>query len=103
MELVAAVFVAGPLGYFVSARNRALAIYLAVWAVVFPIQSAIVGVFEDFDVLYFVFNALILCLGIGLNRDGAVLGERWAKLESAGAEGNAAYEGRATSRKALQT
>ena len=76
MELIAAVFIAGPVGYFVPPRNRALAIYLAVWAVVFPIQSAIVGVFDDFDVLYFVFNALILALGIGLNRYGSVLRER---------------------------
>jgi hypothetical protein len=28
------------------------------------------------DVLYWVFNALILCLDIGLNRLGSVLGER---------------------------
>jgi hypothetical protein len=51
-------------------------IYLALWAVVFPIQSAIVGLFDDFDPLYFVVNAVILSVGIGLNRGGAALRER---------------------------
>jgi hypothetical protein len=76
MELIAAVLIAGPLGYFVAPRQRALIAYLVVWAVIFPIQSIVVGIFDDFDVLYFVFNALILCLGLGLNRYGSVLAER---------------------------
>jgi hypothetical protein len=84
MELIAAVLIAGPLGYFFSPRKRALVAYLVVWAVIFPIQSAVVGITDDFDVLYFVFNALILCLGLGLNRYGSVLAERRrAKLASA--------------------
>jgi peptidoglycan/LPS O-acetylase OafA/YrhL len=75
MELIAAVCIAGPLGYFVSPRRRALIAYLGLWVVVFPIQSAIV-LSDDFDPLYFVVNALILALGIGLNRAGSVLRER---------------------------
>jgi hypothetical protein len=76
MELIAAVCIAGPLGFLVSPRKRALAIYLGIWAIIFPIQSVIVGADDDFDILYWVFNALILCLGIGLNRGGAVLRAR---------------------------
>jgi hypothetical protein len=84
MELIAAVLIAGPLGYFVAPSKRALIAYLVVWAVIFPIQTAIVGIFDDFDVLYFVFNALILGLGLGLNRYGSVLRERRrAKLTDA--------------------
>ena len=46
MELILAVLIAGPVGYFTSTR------------------------------LYWVSNALILCVGIGLNRLGSVLRER---------------------------
>jgi hypothetical protein len=44
MELIAAVFIAAPLGYFLPGRTRArgLAVYLVVWAVIFPIQTAVV-------------------------------------------------------------
>ena len=75
MELIAAVFIAGPLGYFLPGRTRArgLAVYLAVWAVIFPIQTAVVHAdnADDIEPLYFIFNALILCAGIGLNTFGA--------------------------------
>jgi peptidoglycan/LPS O-acetylase OafA/YrhL len=80
MELIAAVLIAGPLGYFLPTRSRArgLAVYLVVWAVIFPIQTAVVHAEnpDDIEPLYFVFNALILCLGIGLNTLGAGLRER---------------------------
>ena len=86
MELIAAVLTAGPLGYFVSPLKRARAIYLVLWAVIFPIQSLVVGLEDDFDVLYFVFNALILGLGLALNRLGSVLRERRrAKVSGAAA------------------
>jgi hypothetical protein len=75
MELILAVLGAGPIGYFSKSRRRGLLIYLALWAVVFPIQSAIVGLFDDFDPLYFVVNAVILSVGIGLTRGGAALRE----------------------------
>lgn len=74
MELVAAVLIAGPLGYF--AGRRALAIYIALWAVIFPIQTIAVSADEGIDLAYFLVNAAILALGIGLNRLGAHLRER---------------------------
>jgi hypothetical protein len=76
MELILAILVAGPIGYFTETRKRGLLMYLALWAIVFPIQTVVVFSDDGSDVLYWVFNALILCLGIGLNRLGSVLGER---------------------------
>ena len=80
MELIAAVLIAGPLGYFLRTRSRArgLAVYLVVWAVIFPIQTAVVHAEnpDDIEPLYWLFNALILCGGIGLNTLGARLRER---------------------------
>ncbi len=76
MKLILAIVVAGPTGYLTETRNRGLVMYLALWTVIFPIQTVVVFSASDGDVLYWVFNALILCLGIGLNRLGSVLGER---------------------------
>ena len=78
MELILAVVAVGPIGYFTGARKRGLVMSLALWAIVFPIQTIVVHSenADDIGVLYFVLNALILCLGIGLNRLGSVLGER---------------------------
>ena len=76
MELILAIIGAAPIGYFTPTRRAGLLVYLAAWAVVFPIQSAVVGFYSDFDVLYLPVNAVFLCLGIGLNRLGSVLGER---------------------------
>jgi hypothetical protein len=75
MELIAAVLIAGPLGYFVRARRRSIAIYLVVWAVIFPVQTAVVHAENPADIVpsYFVLNALILAAGIGLNTLGARL------------------------------
>ena len=77
MELIAAVFIAGPLGYFVETRTRlrGIAIYLVVWAVIFPIQTVVVHAENPDDIVpsYFVINALILAAGIGLNTLGARL------------------------------
>ena len=76
MELAVAVAIAGPLGYF--AGKRALAIYLVLWAVIFPIQTIVVHSenANDINVLYLVFNAVILAFGIGTNRLGARLRPR---------------------------
>jgi hypothetical protein len=73
MELIAAILLAGPLGYF--ARRRGLMLYLTLWAIVFPIQTVVVHSenADDIGVSYFVINAFILGLGIGLNRLGARL------------------------------
>ncbi len=82
MELIAAVLLAGPLGYFAKSRKQGLILYLLLWAVIFPIQTIVV--FNDTassgdDWLYWVFNALILAGGIALNRLGAWLSERRAR------------------------
>jgi hypothetical protein len=76
MELILAILIAGPIGYFTDTRKRGLLVYLALWAIVFPIQTAVVFSDGGNDALYWVFNALILGLGVGLNRLGSVLGER---------------------------
>jgi hypothetical protein len=80
MELIAAVLVAGPLGYFVQTRTRVrgIATYLVLWAVIFPIQTAVVHAenADDIEPMYFIVNALILAGGIGLNTLGGRLRER---------------------------
>jgi hypothetical protein len=86
MELIAAVLVAGPLGYFVqsSTRVRGIAIYLVLWAVIFPIQTAVVHAenADDIEPMYFIVNAVILAGGIGLNTLGARLRERRRRVVS---------------------
>jgi hypothetical protein len=83
MELIAAILFAGPLGYFAKTPKQGLILYLLLWAVIFPIQTIVV--FNDSasgggdDWLYWVFNAVILAAGIGLNRLGAKLRERRAR------------------------
>jgi hypothetical protein len=86
MELIAAVVIAGPLGYFVRNSRTSLIAYLAIWVVIFPVQSAIVGFVDDFDPLYLVVNAVILVAGVGLNRLGARLRERRTAKRSVVAE-----------------
>jgi hypothetical protein len=67
MELIAAILLAGPLGYF---ARRGLALYLAVWAVILPVQTVVVFGNGDGELSYWVVNAAILAFGIGLNRLG---------------------------------
>ena len=76
MELIAAIVLAGPLGFLV--RSRPLLAYLAVWAVIFPIQTVVVHAENADDIvpMYFVVNALILAGGIALNTLGARLRSR---------------------------
>ena len=76
MELILAVLVAGPLGYFIRDRRRALLVYLAAWAVVFPVQCVVGNSAGDLDASYWPLNAVILAAGLGLNRLGMVLRER---------------------------
>jgi hypothetical protein len=76
MELVLAVLGAGPIGYFTSTRCKGLVTYLVAWAVVFPIQSIVVVPDETSDPLYWVLNAVILGIGIGLNQLGSRIRER---------------------------
>jgi hypothetical protein len=76
MELIAAIVLAAPLGYFV--RSRPLLAYLVVWAVIFPVQTVVVHAenADDIQPMYFVINAVILAGGIGLNTLGARLRRR---------------------------
>jgi hypothetical protein len=90
MELILAVLGAGPIGYFTKTLKRGVVTYLVLWAIVFPIQSIDVAADGHIDVLYFVVNALILFLGIGLNRLGSVLGDRRRAKVEAFTEANAA-------------
>ena len=84
MELIAAILVAGPLGYF--GDRRGLALYLGLWTIIFPIQTIVVHAENADDIVasYFVINALILVVGIGLNRLGARLRRRRAERHEAG-------------------
>jgi hypothetical protein len=76
MELIAAIVLAGPLGYLI--RSRPLLAYLVVWAVIFPLQTVVVHAenADDIQPLYFVLNAVILAGGIALNTLGARLRRR---------------------------
>jgi hypothetical protein len=80
MELIAAILLAAPLGYFV---RRGLVAYLVLWAAIFPVQTIVVHAENADDIvpMYFVVNAVILAGGIGLNTLGARLRERRAHLE----------------------
>ena len=76
MELIIAIVLAGPLGYL--APKRGLLVYLAIWAVVLPMQTIVVHSEnpDDINAAYPVVNALILAVGVALNRLGAVMGRR---------------------------
>jgi hypothetical protein len=82
MELIAAVLIAGPLGYIVRPRLRGLAAYLVLWIAIFPVQTIVVHAENPDDIvpMYFAVNAVILAGGIGLNALGARLRERRASL-----------------------
>jgi hypothetical protein len=81
MELIAAILLAGPLGYFMTNSARSLGVYLLVWAVIFPVQTIVVENAGDLEVSYFVLNAVILALGVGLNRLGVRVAERRRTVE----------------------
>ena len=87
MELIAAILLAGPLGYLCSSRKRGLGLYLLAWAVIFPIQTAVVHADNPDDTVpaYFVVNAVILGAGFALNALGARLGERRGRRAPAAA------------------
>jgi hypothetical protein len=87
MELIAAILFAGPLGYFCRTRKLGLGLYLLVWAVIFPIQTIVVHSenADDIGASYFVVNAAILGVGVGLNILGARLRERRGRGATAAA------------------
>ncbi len=78
MELIAAVLLAGPLGYFSSTHKRGLMLYLIAWATIFPVQTIVVHSEnpDDIGISYFVINAAILAVGVGLSALGARVRER---------------------------
>jgi hypothetical protein len=85
VELIAAIALAGPLGYFARSRRQGLGLYLIAWAVIFPIQYLVVHheKASDINPSYWVFNAVFLAAGIGLNTLGARLRERRAQTIAA--------------------
>lgn len=70
MELIAAIVLAGPLGYLAPNRRHGLILYLVVWAVVLPIQTIVVHSEnpDDINWQYPLVNAAILAAGIALNQ-----------------------------------
>jgi hypothetical protein len=85
MELIAAILLAGPLGYFGRTRRQGLCLFLGAWVVIFPIQTIVVHSAspDDIEPLYFILNACILAAGIGLNALGAR--QRRRRTQAAGA------------------
>jgi hypothetical protein len=85
MELIAAILLAGPIGYFGRTRRQGLCLYVLAWAVIFPIQTIVVHSEKPSDIepLYFIFNALIFAGGIALNMLGARLHRRRAATAAA--------------------
>jgi peptidoglycan/LPS O-acetylase OafA/YrhL len=80
VELIAIIVFAGPLGYFCRTRKQGLGLYLIAWAVIFPIQYVVVHHenADDISTSYFIFNALFLMMGIGVNTFTARLRQRRA-------------------------
>jgi hypothetical protein len=70
MELIAAIVLAGPLGYLAPNRRQGLILYLAVWAVLLPIQTIVVHSenADDINWQYPLVNAVILAGGVALNQ-----------------------------------
>ena len=85
MELIAAILLAGPLGYLGRTRRQGLCLYVLAWSVIFPIQTIVVHSEspDDIEPLYFIFNALIFAGGIALNTLGARLRQRRAPTAGA--------------------
>lgn len=85
MELIAAILLAGPLGYFCHTRKKGLGLYLLAFAVILPIQTVSVHAdnADDINASYFLINAAILAVGIGLNVFGARLRQRRGGTRSA--------------------
>jgi hypothetical protein len=78
MEFIAAILLAGPLGYLAPDRRRGLIFYLVVWAVVLPIQTVVVHSEnpDDINWQYPLVNAAILAGGVALNQLGAAVRAR---------------------------
>jgi hypothetical protein len=70
MELIAAIVLAGPLGYFAPDRRLGLLLYLAAWIVLLPIQTIVVHSEnpDDINWQYPLVNGAILAAGVALNQ-----------------------------------
>jgi hypothetical protein len=86
MELILAILLAGPTGFLLRSYRRGLAVYLATWAIVLPIQTVAVYSQDDGGWLYWLINAAILAAGIGLNRLGWTVGRRRRSRNTAAIE-----------------
>ena len=70
MELIAAVLLAFPIGYFARTARSGLVIYLLLCAAIFPIQTVVVAADDQVDLSYWPVNVAIIAFGIALNRFG---------------------------------
>jgi hypothetical protein len=86
MELILAILLAAPTGFLLRSYRRGLAVYLAAWAIVLPIQTVVVYSHGDGGWLYWPINAAILAAGVGLNRLGATVGRRRRSRNTAAIE-----------------
>jgi hypothetical protein len=78
MELITAIVLAGPLGYFARNRRLGLILYLVAWAIVLPIQTVVVHSEnpDDLNWAYPLVNAVILAGGVGFNLFASGLRQR---------------------------
>ena len=79
MQLIAAVLLAGPLGYFARTPRLGVIRYVVLWALILPVQTVVVSTTTDTSVAewsYWAANAIFLALGIGLCRLGARVAQR---------------------------
>ena len=77
MELIAAIVLAGPLGFLAPTRRWGLGLYLLAWALILPVQTREVAkAGTEIDWQYAVVNAAILGLGVALNALGVRLRTR---------------------------
>ena len=86
MELIAAILLAGPLGYFARTPRLGLIRYLVAWTLILPVQTVVVSSTTDTSVAewgYWAVNATFLALGVGLNRLGARLAQRGGRYAAA--------------------
>lgn len=75
MEIIVALALAAPLGYFARTRASGRVLYLLVWLVVFVIQTIVVHGENSHTInwTYPVVNAAILAVGLALNALGSRL------------------------------
>lgn len=85
MELLAALLLAGPLGYFCQSRRKGLGLYLLLATIIFPIQTISVHADspDDINAGYFALNAIFVGVGVALNFLGARLRRRRAEPTTA--------------------